>query len=326
MIAVVTNKNDTHADLVCKKMTERDIEFFRINTESILNQTRITVEFDGTINKKPIAYIDNFFDSCKININEIQSVWYRKPKPVMVSKEITQKAAINFIQEETKAVINGLWFLMNDCYWISSPWEIQEASNKIYQLNLAKSIGFTIPKTIITTSPTKAKEFYYQYKKNVVAKVLTYGTFEENGHASIILTNKVSPENIKNTDFVQFCPTLFQEYVPKKTEFRVTVVGEKVFACEIHSQKSETTKIDWRNYGDQEIPYVASNLPQDIRDKCITLVKKLGLNFGAIDMIRTPSDQYIFLEINPSGQWYWLEEKTGLPISDALINLLVNHS
>lgn len=89
--------------------------------------------------------------------------------------------------------------------------------------------------------------------------------------------------------------------------------------------KSELTKTDWRNYGDQ-IPYIPSKLPQNIQEKSIKLVEDLNLRFGAIDMILTPENNYVFLEINPSGQWYWVEEKTGLQISEAVINLLVNHS
>jgi len=322
MIAIITNNNDRHADLICEKMKEKNIKFFRINTENLINQVETTIEFDKN-NQEPIVCFDNFKNFCSFDINKAQSVWYRKPKVAKISEEITKQSTRNFIQEEIKAVINGLWFLMKGRYWVSNPWAIKNASNKIYQLNIAKSIGFVIPRTIITTSSVRAKKFYEQYKGNVIAKVLTYGVFEENGHASVILTNKVSPESIKNIKLVRFCPTLFQEYIPKKTEFRITVVGKKVFVCEIYSQESENTRIDWRNYG-VKVPYISSKLPFAIQEKCIKLVRKLNLHFGAIDMIRTPNDQFIFLEINPSGQWLWVEEKTGLQISEALIGLLVN--
>jgi len=325
MIVIITNKNDTHADLLCEKMKARNIGFSRINTEDVLTKMEITVEFDRTTDIKPNVSINNIQNLSRIDVDKARSVWYRKPKIAELSKGIREKSTIDFVREETKAVINGIWLLMKDCFWVNNPWVVQKASNKIYQLNLAKSIGFTVPKTIITNSPIKAKRFYEQCGGDVVAKVLTYGVFEEEESVSVILTNKVLPENIKNTDFIRLCPTQLQEYIPKKTEFRITVVGKEVFACEIYSQKSERTMIDWRNYGG-EIPYISAKLPPDIEEKCVKFVEELGLHFGAIDMIRTPNDRFVFLEINPSGQWYWVEEKTGLLISEALINLLVNRS
>jgi len=58
----------------------------------------------------------------------------------------------------------------------------------------------------------------------------------------------------------------------------------------------------------------------------VELVARLGLRFGAIDIIVTPDDRYVFLEINPNGQWLWIEEETGLPIRDAICTELMNPS
>ena len=83
----------------------------------------------------------------------------------------------------------------------------------------------------------------------------------------------------------------------------------------------EETKIDWRK---KKIPFQPYLLPNEISEKCLALTQKLNLSFGAIDIIRNKNGEYIFLEINPNGQWAWLETEAGLKISDEIINFLVN--
>ena len=116
---------------------------------------------------------------------------------------------------------------------------------------------------------------------------------------------------------------IFQAYVPKRVELRITVVGQQVFAAEIHSQHTHHTRHDWRRYDLDETPHFPHALPPDVAQRCLRLVQALGLCYGAIDMVLTPDDRYVFLEINPNGQYLWIEQLTGLPITDALCDLLM---
>jgi glutathione synthase/RimK-type ligase-like ATP-grasp enzyme len=119
---------------------------------------------------------------------------------------------------------------------------------------------------------------------------------------------------------------IFQAYVPKRFELRVTVIGNQVFAAEIHSQLTNHTRYDWRRYDLSRTPHLRHELPPEIQDKCVRLVEQLELSYGAIDMVLTPEGRYVFLEINPNGQYLWIEEQTGLPISAALCDLLMDPS
>lgn len=100
---------------------------------------------------------------------------------------------------------------------------------------------------------------------------------------------------------------------------RITVVSNKVFSAKVDSQKLDKTKTDWRK---EKIPFEKYLLPNDIEKKCVELLQKLNLSFGAIDMIRNSNGKYVFLEINPNGQWAWLDMETDLNISDEIINYL----
>jgi glutathione synthase/RimK-type ligase-like ATP-grasp enzyme len=104
---------------------------------------------------------------------------------------------------------------------------------------------------------------------------------------------------------------------------RVTVVGSAVFAAEIHSQFTQHTRFDWRRYDHFETPHRIHALPTEIAQQCVSLVRQLGLCYGAIDLVLTPEGRHVFLEINPNGQYLWIEHATGLPISDAVCDLLL---
>lgn len=66
------------------------------------------------------------------------------------------------------------------------------------------------------------------------------------------------------------------------------------------------------------------HLPQEVEEQCFRYLSSLGLQYGCIDMMVTPEDEYVFLEINPNGQWWFIEERAGLPVGKAIAGLLIN--
>jgi glutathione synthase/RimK-type ligase-like ATP-grasp enzyme len=105
-------------------------------------------------------------------------------------------------------------------------------------------------------------------------------------------------------------------------EIRVTVVDERVFAAEIHSQVPRPTQHDWRRYDPFSTPVHPHPLPAAEAERCARLLRRLGLRYGAIDLVLTPEGQYVFLELNSNGQYLWVERRTRLPISEAIAELL----
>ena len=113
---------------------------------------------------------------------------------------------------------------------------------------------------------------------------------------------------------------IFQEYVPGAVDLRVTMIDGTPFAAAIHSQDTPY-KVDYRMHMDETIvePY---SLPQEIVARLRLLMQRLGLVYGAIDLRVTPDERFIFFEVNPSGQWLFIEERTGLPITETFVQLL----
>lgn len=116
-------------------------------------------------------------------------------------------------------------------------------------------------------------------------------------------------------------PIYLQENIHKTCDIRCIVVGSSVFAASIDSQNSEDGKVDWR----KACGYLTHNkidLPSEVQKRVISLTQRLELTYSAIDLILDTDGEYIFLECNPNGQWAWIENRLGYPISKHIVSLL----
>ena len=139
---------------------------------------------------------------------------------------------------------------------------------------------------------------------------------------SIVYTSPVVEAHLKLIGRVRVTPCLFQKNIPKLFEVRTTVVGHRTFSAAIYSQENEETRHDWRR-GGTELRMEPYDLPMDVSKMITKLTSALDLVYGAIDMIVTPEGEHVFLEINPSGQFGFVEQSTGLPILSCLADALV---
>ncbi|MGH7203380.1 MAG: ATP-grasp domain-containing protein, partial [Candidatus Levyibacteriota bacterium] len=244
MILLISHKTDPHVDAVVNYLNKFNSTYFRLNTEELPEKVSAHWELtsknqDGILQVSPSQYL---------RFSDIRACWYRKPYLAQNKKTDMSDQARQFVSEQSDAFLEDLWVSLADNFWINYPHTIRQSGHKMTNLKIASELGLHTPQTIVTLSPQEASRFYHQCKGNVVTKTL-YGTvmnYEEKRYA--IYTHKLIPEDLKQIDNVKYAPTLFQEYISKKIEIRVTIVGKKIFACEIHSQDSEKTKIDWRHY------------------------------------------------------------------------------
>lgn len=126
----------------------------------------------------------------------------------------------------------------------------------------------------------------------------------------------------------QLVPAILQPQLEKDFDLRITVVGKQVFPVAILSQQHAETSIDWRTWDISEgidLRHEPFDLPTEISEQCLALNRRLGLNFSCIDMVLTKGGEFVFLEVNPNGQWAWIESLVGLPIRDAIIDHLIRH-
>jgi glutathione synthase/RimK-type ligase-like ATP-grasp enzyme len=205
--------------------------------------------------------------------------------------------------------------------WINDYRAALRADDKFHQLQIAKELGFIIPDTVFTNDPGAFRAFLGTHR-DIIAK-------SASGSAGLredkrILTQRLRPRDARDAASVRWAPVLFQEYVPKASELRVTVVGNEVFPVRIHSQTSRRTRVDWRRYA-PTMTYEVARLPRRVKDGCIAIARSLGLAYGGIDLVETPDGEHVFLEINSLPAWLWLEDATKLAITKAVADELERH-
>lgn len=312
-ILVVTDTVDAHADRLITLLRELGEEPVRLNSSEVSAQTTLVGRLDKDSWTGNVTLHSN---GRIVDFTALTSIWWRKPNAFGLNDDLEQQRREFAIEESEHAVRGFLGAL--DCYWISHPDNIQRAGYKIEQLQRAASLGFDVPRTLVTTDPAAVRDFYEDCDGDVVYKVLTdpylaARRFRERGWdappaARFVATTRVTPETLARLDSVRAVPCQFQQYVPKRTELRVTIIGDELFAAELFSQEHAETAVDSRRY-DVGVRYRAAVLPDDVAARCMALTRSYGLNFGAVDLIRTPDDRYVFLEINPNGQFLFVQER-----------------
>ncbi|HEX6291244.1 MAG TPA: hypothetical protein VFZ66_18815 [Herpetosiphonaceae bacterium] len=312
-ILIVTSRIDPHADAMILTLKELGHTPIRLNTEDIPLHTALSMRLDGADWHGTIRLQTN---ARVADIDQIRSIWWRRPGMLGLPPDLSPQERA-FAQEEIGHVLSGLWASL-DCYWMSFPANIRQASWKVEQLKRAAALGFEVPRTLITSDPAAARAFFEECHGQIIFKVLSdsflglQAADPSGGQAPPASfkgarTTLITADRLDLLDLVALVPCQFQEYIPKRVELRVTVIGDELFAAEIHSQAHEKTRVDWRNY-DVTIPYHKATLPPDVADRCMTFVRSYGLNYSALDLIVTPDGRYVFIENNPNGQFMFVEE------------------
>ncbi|WP_446909154.1 hypothetical protein [Klebsiella pneumoniae] len=251
---------------------------------------------------------------------DVKAAYFRRPGNPEVPASITDPGIADYIQGEWNSFLKSLYSRL-DSFWFCSPTNIILAEDKPKQLVVAKRLGFNIPESTITNSFEEIKSCSNSFQ--MIAKPLRQALFINNDAESIIFTNRLGQLDETDSSSLSLVPIIVQHEIIKKFDVRVTVVGKRVFSVAIYSQSHKETEVDWRKGSRIDLKHKPLELPTSLSSKCIDLVESLNLRFGAIDFICDEDDVFWFLEINPNGQWAWIENQTGLPIASSIVDELM---
>lgn len=318
MILILSDRFDIHADVVEQHLIHQGADFFRLNLD-ILSLQESYITFDGKI--WTIRYRQRNFQS-----NQASCVWLRRAFVEQPFDIETSDVDFHIWKGEWNKTLLGFYSSIYHIPWMNPLRENSRAENKYYQMSIAQEAGFLAPETITSNDKDVLLDFCHKHDE-VVLKLMNQDFYRtDNGQFMGIYVNKVSVDALAQFGDSSENPVVLQRYIPKSFEVRYTIVGESHLACRIESQKSSIANIDWRRYDIPNTPHYKIDPPEDIKQKCRKVMQKLNLVYGAIDFVVTPEGGWYFLEINPSGQWMWIEDLTGLPISRRIAEWLVNHS
>jgi glutathione synthase/RimK-type ligase-like ATP-grasp enzyme len=317
-ILILSSPEDLHAQFVARHLTDVGAQFAYFNLGDLFNNSEVSFSIDDRGWK--CAVVSPSIDS-RINLEDCQSVWLRRPGKVK-APPMPDEWMEALIEWESRRALEAIFRLM-PARWINAPAQQYESRLKTAQLERARLIGFQIPETTITSVPDVARAFYEQHQSKVIYKLIDEETsrlFPAFAGTRGIPTLPVRKQDSEFFDQVQYGLHLFQRRIDKIVDVRVTVVGSQIFAVEIHSQEGEG-QLDFRL--DYSVPMKVHRLPDDIAEKCLSLTKTMGLVFGAIDLALDKEGRYHFFELNPAGQFLWMETALNLPISKAIAQLLI---
>tara|TARA_R110000787_G_scaffold43856_2_gene107379 strand:- start:1712 stop:2659 length:948 start_codon:yes stop_codon:yes gene_type:complete len=312
MILLATNKRDITTDFIVMELARRGVPYFRLNTED-LPQT--VVRFD------PFSGWVLIVGDETINLQDVKAGYYRRPGTPEVSAQVKDQATKEYLVNEWSAVLRSLWNALEG-RWLNSPFAILRAEDKPRQLCEAHALGFNIPDTFIGNDMDVVVEFVTN--NPTIGKPLRHALIDTGPNGEVLFTQKIQKLEGDDRVAVEIAPVIYQREITKAYDVRVTVVQDNVFAVAIHSQDHQDTELDWRRGSRVDLKHRNITLPDELAQKCCSLAKVLGLNYGAVDLIYDTSGCYWFLEINPNGQWAWIERQTGASLSSAIVDTLMD--
>ena len=306
-VLLVTASYDAAPEYVGVALKRCGVPFFRLDTDRFPSEVRASFDPQGDITISD--------GERSISGKDVKSVWYRRNVAPNLPEGL-DPGTREFCERETRAFLEGTLAALPTQRWLSSPQAIWHAEHKPYQLAVAAQLGFTLPHTIVTNDQKAAWDF--AQGRQLVVKAVNSGYITGSEGNQAIFTSALDTGDLEDLSGLALAPVTFQEEVEKSSDIRVTVVGDEVFAAEILSQGRESSKVDWRATDDPNLKHRTHDLPKTLAHCCRRLVSHLGLSFGAIDFALKPGGIYVFFEINPNGEWLWLEDRLGLPISDRI--------
>jgi glutathione synthase/RimK-type ligase-like ATP-grasp enzyme len=311
MILVVSYPDEDHTQDVIGRLRQMGRPVHLLDMADVPARRRLTMTWSG--DDSPTYQLDGDGDGSGVDLGDVRVVWWRRVRPFMVDPGVTASSALHFATSETAQAVYGMLDSL-DAVWINPRCADEAAHHKPWQWTVARTIGLTVPRTLVTTRPEDARRFIDEVglgRTVFKAFLASLDAWRE--------TRLVLQEDLDRLELVRVAPVIFQEYVDG-VDLRITVMGERVFAASIDARRTRYPYDMRMVIGDAAVAPV--ELPPAIKQGLVNLVKKLGLRYGAIDMRRTDAGDYLFLEVNPAGQWLFVEQRTGLPISQAIADEL----
>jgi len=295
MLLVLTDSTDETANYLCNKLASVGVRFVRLDTDTCSQFVRIEYSHGSVVLS---------IEDLALPAESIQTVWLRRPKPVVVDV-VGDEAQRDHVANEWAEALHGYLAHIPLVRWINYPAANVGASHKLEQLTRAHRLGLVVPDTLVTQSYEKLEAFWRAMDGRVIAKPLASGYLERpEGISSSIYTSRVRREHLLSAP-LDPCPTLFQEEIAKVFDVRVTMIDEVVVGVALHGPSGGD--VDVRRDNMRDVRYEVIKIPDSVEDSLRRLIASYGLRFAAADFGVTSDDSWLFFEVNPNGQWAWLD-------------------
>ncbi|HEX8633159.1 MAG TPA: MvdC family ATP-grasp ribosomal peptide maturase [Pyrinomonadaceae bacterium] len=319
-VLLLTHSGDYYTvDRVADALARRGAKTFRFDTDRFPREVRLAAHLSGAGNFS--HRIEDGAAACEAA--GVRAVWARRMWLPQLDENLDPQFR-RMCQRESVAAMRGFLDGLHAARWVNDREREAEAENKLLQLRFAQDAGLCIPRTLLTNDAGRAREFFRENGGAVVAKLLTPLTVGMSADSAFVYTNEISAGDLEDAGGLRHSPMVFQERIPKSLELRIAYVAGKFFVGALDASRSARGRIDWRRAAPGECQWRREDIPLELKAQLTTLMHRLQLVYGAIDIIRTPAGQHVFLEVNPGGEWGMLERDLELPISEAIADALLD--
>jgi ATP-grasp ribosomal peptide maturase len=311
VVAILTRCFDPTADQVVEELNQRSVPVFRVDPGDFPQQ----VEFSALLG-------DGGWSATlttarrKLSAAEISGIYYRRPSRFAFPPAMSEPDQ-RWARAEARMGFSGV--LASLPCWLNHPARIEACEYKPVQLGAAVRAGLKVPRTIVTSDPEAARQFAASVPQVIYKPMASAYVEQADGTRRVLYTSLVDPADLADPA-IALTAHLFQERIEHEVAIRLTVVDNSFFACAIRPG-SAAARMDWRaDY--PALSYSVTGVPEPVRSAVAALMADLGLRFGALDFLVRADGEWVFLEVNPNGQWAFVEDATGLPIASALADAL----
>ena len=312
MLIVLTNSEDATATFLIPILEKAGIPLLRLDTDLLLPRIQLAYRLG-----KPAIRIDGFWHSA----NEVTDIWYRRPEDLKDAR-FDNSPESKYARSEWTEFLECFFAHVPSERWVNHPSNNAAASRKLEQLTTAAKFGLKVPDTLATQDSEEFRVFYERHKRQVIVKPLATGYIERIGEEldTLIYTNLVKHSDLQNLDDLKVCPTFFQQCIEKQNDVRITILDSEIHAVELLAgDRPGEQRCDIRRNNMTDVTYRPILLPEDVVSGLRSLMRHYKLRFGAIDMAVSKSGEWWFFEINPNGQWAWLDMTAGTKIADSFV-------
>jgi len=317
-VLLLTHSGDFYTiDLVSQALARRGARPFRCDTDLFPSSVKLSARAGDE--RAARLYTDA---GAQLSAAEVRAVWARKLWSPRMADDLDERYRETCVRESA-AALEGFLDALHGARWVNDLRRERAAENKQRQLRLAAQAGLRGPRTLVTNDPAAARQFFAETGGRTVAKLLRPLAVSMDAAPPFVYTSRVREADLAGAEALRHSPVVFQELIPKARELRVAWVAGEAFTGALDASATARGHTDWRRAAPGECQWQQAELPAAVASGLQELMSELGLVFGAVDLIRTPSGEHVFLEVNPGGEWGMLERDLGLPISEAIAGALL---
>lgn len=309
MILAVTHREDEHARPVLDALARQGAEAVVLDLADLPRHGRVALTYGATGGRQ--IRVDG---RPPIDAARIGALWWRRPRPLRAPRGLGAVRAEFAVRQTLDAVMGVMASLEPGALLVNHPWRDDAAGQKTFQLAAAERVGLTIPATLVTSDPEAARDFLGRRgRTGTIHKALRSLPHDWRR------TRRVGVRGVAALRGLEHAPLILQQRIPG-VDVRATIVGDEIFAAQIDARRSSSPD-DYRGF-ERQCRVTRCRLPTEVERALRALVRELGLLYGAADFRRRADGRWFFLELNPGGQWDFVEERTGQPITAAVAGLL----